>query len=160
MVKRIYSLIASSILLFILFATPVSYANEIEPEINLFAGPIVYKTNVTTYETWSNYSRVSDNIKVNNGQTGSIMSSNSTSFSRVISGTTEGLTIATNKTITSTIGYTLSTSTPGTWYMAFRVRYMVETGTRNYQPGNGGPVRTNTYTVKVPLYGQYTLIKY
>ena len=41
-----------------------------------------------------------------------------------------------------------------------RAKYKVESGIRNYQPGNGGPTTTNSYTVKVPYYGEYKLIKY
>ncbi len=135
-------------------------ANENQGVITPNAGPIIYKTNVRTYEEWGPNRRVLNNVTIRSGQSTSISSNNSVSFSRTISGSVSGISISAAKTISSRVGYTLSTSTSGTWYMVFRPRYKVETGIRNYQPGHGGPVQKNSYTVKVPIYGSYSLVRY
>ena len=67
------------------------------------------------------YARVSDNVKISTGQSMTISSDRTVSFSRTISGTTSGLTIAANQTISSRKGYALQTSTAGTWYLAYRI---------------------------------------
>ena len=68
------------------------------------------------------YARVSDNVKISTGQSMTISSDRTVSYSRTISGTTSGLTIAANQTISSRKGYdALQTSTAGTWYLAYRI---------------------------------------
>lgn len=117
------------------------------------------KKNVKTYETWSSYKRVSDNVKF--GKKGGTISADRTvSFSVEVSGNISGLGISTSGSISSKIGYTLNADPNTTSYLGYKVRYKVEKGINEfYDSSNGRVISRNEYTVKKPLYGQYALIK-
>ncbi|ODV54468.1 hypothetical protein [Lysinibacillus fusiformis] len=90
---------------------------------------------------------------------GSITATKSVTFGTDVSGAIDGLGISTSKSITSSIGYTLNADPNKTVYMGYRVYYKVETGTREYYDLVTGKVlKSNSYTVKVPQYGEFKLI--
>lgn len=114
--------------------------------------------NVTTSNEWSGYRRVSDNLKTGKGG-GSISANKTTTFDTSVSGEINGLGISTSKSISSSIGYTLNVAPNTTVYMGYRVYYKVEKGTREYYDlVTGKVISRNSYTVKVPQYGEYKLI--
>lgn len=116
------------------------------------------KVNVKTFNEWSGYKRASDNITTGKGG-GSITATKSVTFGTDVSGAIDGLGISTSKSITSSIGYTLNADPNKTVYMGYRVYYKVETGTREYYDLVTGKVlKSNSYTVKVPQYGEFKLI--
>ncbi|MFG3435385.1 hypothetical protein [Lysinibacillus fusiformis] len=116
------------------------------------------KVNVKTFNEWSGYKRASDNITTGEGG-GSITATKSVTFGTDVSGAIDGLGISTSKSITSSIGYTLNADPNKTVYMGYRVYYKVETGTREYYDLVTGKVlKSNSYTVKVPQYGEFKLI--
>lgn len=118
------------------------------------------KKNVSTSETWSEYKRVSDNLKTG-PEGGSISANKSVTFNTSISGKIDGLNISTGISKSSSKGYTLSVGGNKTVYMGYRVKYSVETGTREmYDMISGKVISSNTYTVKTPLYGEYALLNY
>lgn len=46
-------------------------------------------------------------------------------------------------------------------YMAYRVYYDVETGIIEYYDiANGNVIERNSYTIKIPKYGEYNLVNY
>ncbi len=58
-------------------------------------------------------------------------------------------------------GYTLNVGANKRVYMGYRVRYEIETGTREcYDIVTGKVIDHNDYTVKTPIYGEYKLINY
>lgn len=117
------------------------------------------KKNVKTYETWSSYKRVSDNVKFGK-KGGSISADRTVTFSVVVSGNISGLGISTSGSVSSKIGYTLNADPNTTSYLGYKVRYKVEEGINEfYDSTNGRVIASNKYTVKKPLYGQYALIK-
>jgi len=110
------------------------------------------------HREWSQFDRVSNNILTgSNG--GSITSTNSTTFNTQVSGSISGLGISTSTSVSSSLGYTLNVGPNRRVYMGFRVRYEVETGTREIVCMHTGRVlSSNSYTVRVPLYGEFALI--
>lgn len=106
------------------------------------------------------YRRVSDNL-VTDSEGGSISASKSVTFGTEVSGDITGINISTSASITSEIGYTLNVGANKRVYMGYRVYYAVEKGTRElYDVVTGEVLRSNSYTVKVPQYGEYKLIIY
>lgn len=123
-------------------------------------GTYYTKTVQKKWKKWSNYERVSQNIVIKKGQSGSISSTSDTSFGVVITGNVANLGFSTNASLSSTIGYSLSVNTPGTYYMAYRAMYNYESGIRYKRSGWSGLVmEKNNYTIGIPEYGEYTLIK-
>lgn len=134
--------------------------NSNEPQVELRAGPTIYKKNVRVSYEYGNYRRVSNDVVVRSGQKASISANRSETFKTEVSGSIAGLGISTSDSQKSELGYTLSTSTAGTWYLAFRPRYKVERGTRVYVHGMDGSVSENSYVVKTPIAGgQYALLR-
>ncbi|WP_129600361.1 hypothetical protein [Anaerophilus nitritogenes] len=118
------------------------------------------KVNVSTYNEWSPFKRVSDNV-VTGSEGGSISSTKTATFGTSVTGSISGLGISTNSSISSTIGYTLNVGKNKRVYMGYRVYYTVEKGTNEYYDiVTGKVIRSNKYIVKVPLYGEYKLINY
>lgn len=182
--KKVLSLVVSAAMLFALaipaFAVESDplYVNECDIEIvpsDALTGNYVdapedaprfindfryRKTNVTTSNGWSAYKRVSDNL-VTDSEGGSISTSKSVTFGTEVSGDIYGLNISTSASITSEIGYTLNVGANKRVYMGYRVYYAIEKGTRElYDIVTGEVLSSNTYTVKVPQYGEYKLITY
>ena len=63
--------------------------------------------------------------------------------------------------ISSTVGYTLNAGANKRVYMAYRVKYNVETGVNHrVDIVTGKTVSKSNYTVKKPMYGEYKLINY
>lgn len=137
-----------------------NYSESTENSPKFFNEYRYRKVNVSTYEEWSPFKRVSDNAQIGN-EGGSIKADRSASFGTVVSGNIGGLNISTNISRSSTIGYTLHAD-PNSWvYMGYRVKYRTEEGTREcYDMVTGKVVSTNKYTVKTPLFGDYKLINY
>lgn len=123
------------------------------------AGQTIYKTNVRYATEKGAFRRVSNYVTNSKGQSISISSNDTVSYSRVISGSVYGISVSSNKTISSSTGYTINTSSPGTWYLAVRPTYKVEYGTRNVQSGHSGAVSKNSYRVAVPVSLEYRLLK-
>ncbi len=118
------------------------------------------KTNVRTYNEWSSFKRVSDNIKTGKSG-GSITANKKVSFGCSVSGSINGLSISTNISISSSTGYTLKVGKNKRVYMGYRVYYKVETGINEYYDAiNGKVIKSNSYTIKTPQYGEYQLINY
>lgn len=118
------------------------------------------KKNVRTYNEWSPFKRVSDNIQTGNAG-GSISSNRTVTFGSSVSGSISGLNISTNGSVSSSKGYTLNVDKNKRVYMGYRVYYKVETGINElYDIVTGKVIRSNSYTVKTPQYGEYKLINY
>lgn len=118
------------------------------------------KKNVRTYNEWSSFKRVSDNIHTGNAG-GSISSNKLVKFECSVSGNISGLNISANGSVSSSIGYTLNVTKNKRVYMGYRVYYKVETGINEYYDiVTGKVIRSNSYTVKIPQYGEYKLINY
>ncbi|CUM80041.1 hypothetical protein GMB34_00595 [Turicibacter sanguinis] len=135
--------------------------NQIEEVSPRFINEYRYrKTNVKTSYQWSSYKRVSDNLKTG-PEGGSISANKSVSFGTEVSGNISQLGIATNISLSSSKEYTLNVGANKRVYMAYRVKYKVETGTREmYDMVTGRVISSNTYTVKTPQYGEYALLNY
>nr|WP_295970088.1 hypothetical protein [uncultured Bacillus sp.] len=140
-------------------ATASSESKMVSPK---FVNDFRYrKVNVSTKYEWSGYRRVSDNLSTYGSTGGSISANRTTTFTTQVSGTISGLGISTSKTISNSIGYTLSVGANRKVYLGYRVYYKVEKGTRQYYDVTTGKViSSNSYTVKTPQYGQYALINY
>lgn len=133
-----------------------SNVNKIKPSVN---NPVRYKkTNVRTYEEWSSGKRVSDNVKAGpNG--GSISSTKKVTISGYVEGEVKGITVNFGGSYTSKVGYTLNLRPNRSQYMAYRVRYKVEEGTRvMYDAETGKTIAKNKYKAKKALYGEYYLV--
>lgn len=110
-----------------------------------------------TYE-WSNPYRVSNNLRT--GPAGGSISSNTTvSVGTTVSGVIDSLNLSLNASVSSAKNYTLNVGPNKNVYMGFKVRYEVEHGTREkYDIITNKTVQSNSYTVKRPQYGEYTLV--
>ena len=76
-----------------------------------------------------------------------------------VEGGISGLGISTSTTIASSKGYTLNVGPNKKVYMAYRVKYQIEKGTREYYDIVTGKVmKRNSYTVKTPISGEYALL--
>lgn len=118
------------------------------------------KTNVSTYNEWSDYRRVSDNIQTGSAG-GSMPCTESITFSTEVSGYIFGLGKEKGTSKSSSIGYTLNVGADKRVYMGYRVYYKVETGTNEFYDTLTGEVLTSgSYTIKVPQDEEYALIDY
>ena len=129
--------------------------------VRRMVNPYFYrKKNVKTYTEWSPYKRVSDNLKTGSSG-GSITTTKSVTFGVTVSGDIYGLGISQSGSISSSTGYTLKVGKNKRVYVGYRVKYKVEKGIREHYDVVTGKVRaSNSYTVKVPQYGEYALINY
>ena len=120
---------------------------------------IVYqKKDVENYNEWGEWERVSDNLTTDSDG-GSISCTEEVRYGVDIEGETYGLIISASGSVSTTIGYTLNVPANSTAYMAYRVYYSVEEGTREvYDYALDRVISSNHYKVKAPLYGQYKLI--
>lgn len=119
------------------------------------------KTNVKTTYGWSSYKRISDNLNTYGSNGGSLTANTTATFGVTVSGSIDGLGISTTKTISSAKNYTLNVAADRKVYMGYRVYQKIETGTREYYDVvTGKVIRSNSYTVKTPQYGEYKLINY
>lgn len=117
------------------------------------------KKNVSYSESWSGYKRISDTLNTYNSNGGSITATNTASFGVTVSGSIQGLSISTAKTLTSTRSYTLTVAKNKKVYLGYRVKYKVETGTREYyDAATGRIISSNKYTVKTPISGEHKLV--
>lgn len=118
------------------------------------------KKNVKKSTSWSSYKRVSDNIATGS-KGGSISATKSVTFNPSVKGNISGLDINVGGSISSTVGYTLNAGSNKRVYMAYRVKYNVETGVNHrVDIVTGKTVSKSNYTVKKPMYGEYKLINY
>ncbi len=116
------------------------------------------KENVKTYEEWSPYKRVSDNI-CPDGPGGEISADRTVTFKVEVSGVISGINVIGGGSIASEKHYTLPVEEGRCGYMAFRVKYKVEEGTRvQYDMVTDRVINTNKYKVKVPQYGSYKIL--
>lgn len=130
--------------------------NTVTPNV---VNPYRYsKENVKVTYQWSSYKRVSDNMKTGS-KGGSITSNKSAKFTTVVSGGIAGLNFSFGSK-SSSIGYTLHVPANSRKYMAYRVKYRVETGTRVRTDIVTGKKVKNKYTVKNPQHGEYKLLNY
>lgn len=141
-------------------ATSTISQDEIQPSDTADLTSYRKEKVVITYE-WTAYARISDNVK-----TGSKSASIQCSIEKAWSGSVSGfifgiITIGTGATLKSTVGYTMTVPPYKTQYMAYKVRYKVERGTRvTYNNVTGSIISKNSYTVKQTMYGQYALLDY
>ncbi|WP_100066004.1 hypothetical protein [Miniphocaeibacter massiliensis] len=160
--KFICSILVMTML--VLSANVVRASELEETEIQPRMGDVIDKINVKKYTEYGSWKRVSKNLTVaREGEVGTISVSDEISISMSVTGSVAGLSIGSNVTQKSKVGYSLSTKNKGTWYIGFRVKYNVETGTRRVRSGWSGLVRsTNKYTVKIPIKGsgEYKLLRY
>lgn len=116
------------------------------------------KKNVTYSYEWSSGKRVSDNL-VTGPAGGSISSTVTVTFGTIVIGNISNLGINANVSISNSKNYTLNVGANKRVYMAYRVYYKVENGTREYYDMiTGKVISSNTYTVKTPQYGEYFLV--
>lgn len=143
-------------------ASAMSASKETELVSPAFVNDFRYrKKNVTTSYEWSAYRRVSDNINTNGTSGGSISANKLTTFAVTVSGSIDGLGLSTTKTVSNSIGYTLSVGANRVVYLGYKAYYKVEKGTREYYDTvTGKVISSNSYTIKYPQYGQYALINY
>lgn len=167
-----------------LFTVTVSNASELEPsdtigkevivnsETNLtesiteadisplFVNDFRYrKKNVKYSEAWSGYKSISDVLNTSNSSGGSITASKSVSFKVDVSGAIHGLGLTTTGSMSSTKNYTLNVAKNKRVYLGYRVKYKIETGTREQYDITNGKVRTsNKYTIKTPIQGEHKLL--
>lgn len=130
--------------------------NNIRPMVN----PIRYrKTNVRKYKSYSGWYRVSDDLTTGpNG--GSISCIEEVELFGSVSGNIKGISVSFGGSKKSEVGYTLHVGPNQTRHMVFRVRYAVESGTREgYDAITGKVISRNSYTAKKVENGEYALRK-
>lgn len=122
--------------------------------------PVRYrKTNVRTYKSYSGWHRVSDDLTTG-PKGGSIKCNRTITLSGGVSGKIKGISVSFGGSRASEVGYTLNVGGNQTRHMVFRVKYAVETGTREvYDAVTGKVIGRNTYTAKTVLNGEYALSK-
>ncbi|MDJ1110544.1 hypothetical protein KYI09_09430 [Macrococcoides caseolyticum] len=137
-----------------------SIVNKNQPQRAINMNSIVtYKKNVTTSYSWSSYRRVSDDMKVGS-KGGSISVTKQTTFGTTVTGSIKDLGISANITKSSSIGYKLNLDPNTTRYVGYRAYYKIEKGTRVVKDQlTGKIISTNSYTVKTPTKGAYSLLK-
>ena len=125
------------------------------------AGEFYYrKTNQVMHpERWSEARRVSDNVQAGSAG-GSITSSRTTTFHGSASGATSGLNFSFGLSKSSAIGYTLNVAPNSRVYLAYRVCYQEETGTRETVRYNGVVTYREPYSYDGIKYGEYLLVSY
>lgn len=165
--KRKVSLFLAFFIMASTFISPVSvFADELKEIDYKFmdetkparaGGVTVYKKNVSYSYEYGYYNRVSSNVYVGRGETCTISADRSVTFSTQVSGNISGLGISTSTTVTSTLGYPLSTSNVGTWYLAAQPYYKVERGIAVYVNNTTGHKTETAYTVKIPQYCTFAL---
>ncbi|EOI05026.1 hypothetical protein UAY_00500 [Enterococcus moraviensis ATCC BAA-383] len=138
--------------------------SKIEEESSLEIAPryalSTRKKNVKTYDEWSGYKRISDNVATGS-KGGSITATKTATFGASVSGDIKGIKVNASGSVSSAKGYTLNIGANKRVYLGYRVRYAVETGTREvYRTASGKLHSSNKYTVKRPKYGEYALINY
>lgn len=163
--KQVSAVIFALAVSFTLLVTPntasaanVSTSGEVKPYfVNDFRN---VKKNVKTYEAWSSYKRVSDNL-VTGKKNGSISSNRSVTIKTDVSGEIVGLGISTGAQVTSDIGYRLTVGPNESVYMGYSAKYKVEEGENHWVDiVTGKTIKKSTYKVKKPMYGSYKLIDY
>ena len=117
------------------------------------------KSQVKTYNVWSSKKRVSEDI-VTDATEDSLSPSKIITFGTIFEGLTSGLNFQKKFISSSTSGYVLHVAPYKRAYVAYRVLYRVETGYREVFNQSDKLVKSNWYTVKVPQYGEYSLITY
>lgn len=140
----------------------VIHASEFSEEVSSrFINEYRYRrVNVKVRHEWSSYKRVSDNLRTDFAG-GSISANRGVTFGTEVSGNVYQLGISTGVSLSSERNYTLNVGANQSVYMGYRVRYKVETGTREmYDMVTGRVISSNSYTVKTPIYGEYALLKY
>lgn len=113
------------------------------------------KVNVSLYEEWSGFRRVSDNFY----GPGSVTANRETTFNTIVSGGWQYLGFSTTVSKTSSKSYTLQATKAQRVYMGYRVKYRVETGFRVGKIGTR-EISREAYTIKIPQYGEYKLLDY
>lgn len=122
--------------------------------------PVRYrKTNVRHYTSYSNWKRVSSDLTTGSGG-GSISCNKEVEFSGSVSGKIKGISVSFGGSKKSKVGYTLHVGPNQTRHMVYRVRYAVESGTREvYDAITGKVISRNSYTAKTVVTGEYALSK-
>ena len=103
--------------------------------------------------------RVSEDI-ITDATEDSLSPSKIITFRTIFEGLTSGLNFQKKFISSSTSGYVLHVAPYKRAYVAYRVLYHVETGYREVFNQSDKLVKSNWYTVKVPQYGEYSLITY
>lgn len=137
--------------------SPISGGKEITPN-----EPIVTytyrKSNVSTYNIWSPYQRVSESM--GGGLLGAeITATKSLTYNVEVNGSISGLGYSLGKAITTQLGYSGKVPPNKVGYMGHKMYYKVETGTRQKIHGiSGRVVEENYYTIRTPQYGQFDIL--
>lgn len=136
-------------------------SNEIEPLIS-GSGHSYKKEGVNTSYYWSSAARVSQNLNTNPPSNGGTITSDRTkTFSTNVSGEYRNLGFDIGKSVSSTIGHSLNVEPNKRVYMAYKVRYKVETGTRlKISNLTLRVVSRDRYRVETPMYGEFVLLNY
>lgn len=145
--------------------TPVAPVESVSDQSNvtpMFVNDFRYrKKNVSTYYEWSSHKRASDNLSTYGTSGGTITATKETTFGAEISGNIYGIDVSVSGSVTNNIGYSVSIGPNRVVYLGYKVYYKVEKGTREYYDLVTGKVMSsNSYTVKVPQYGQYSVLNY
>lgn len=115
------------------------------------------RENVSTSYEWGSDYRVSSNLTASSAG-GSIACTKELNFGVEVSGDLQGISYSASTSVATSIGYSINVPPNKTMYMAFRVRYEVETGMNaRYNTITGQLVSRKPYTIKTPLYGDYFL---
>lgn len=157
MKKKFLSFILS-VLTVISITIPASAAKA-DPPVSTHNQGTYYnvRENVFTYYEWGPYYRVSSNL-TGTSEGGSIICTQSLDFGVEVSGDLQGLSYSASTSVSTSIGYSINVPPNKTMYMAFRVRYEVESGMNaRYNTITGQLVSRKPYTIKTPLYGDYIL---
>lgn len=140
------------------FSVPVFAAQPEEIDPNNLGGSFYRKVVTNEYYEWSEYRRVSHDLKTG-AEGGSITCSEIETFSVSFSGEVYGLSFNTEGTIESSDDYSLNVGPYQSVYMGFRARILVEEGIRQKVSVITNQVLSeNTYVARIPQYGEYALL--
>lgn len=122
-----------------------------------FGGVYYRKKDTSMYYEWSKPARVSDNVS--GSLAGATVYTNQiVTYSASYTGAVGGLSFTGEKSISTETGYSFNVPAGVTAYIAHKCFFAIETGTREtVSEMTGKVVKTETYTAKIPQYGEYYL---
>ena len=158
--KNIRQFILSSLMIIMVMAPRTSLASSnYDKDISTYdvddRRVYVSKENVRRYKEKGTPYRVSDNLNGNAGDV--IHSSRSETVNVQVSGDIQGLNFNLSQKISSGVGYQMKLPSKGSYYMVYTAVYQVETGTKVSKTVTGTVLSRKNYTVKTPLYGEFSL---
>lgn len=160
MKKRVLSLLlALTMCLSLCVPAFAAQPEEIEPNIGPIGGSYYYtKRIISTDEEWSEYRRVSSNLEAGPAG-GTLYCDTVTTFTFEFTGEISELGFAVGTELSSSVGHSINVPANRTAYLGYKVMWYIEEGIREKRSAISNQVLSeNTYTVKIPQYGQYGLI--